>query len=92
MFQCDKCGLCCKTVGSNQLYKYLANEAGVCINFDTRTNLCKIYQDRPVICRVDEFYNNYLSQTMSHEEYYELNYAACKILKNAMECGQDDVE
>lgn len=81
MFNCDKCGLCCKTVSSNDFYKDLDRGDGICIHFDCDTNLCTIYEKRPIICRVDEFYKEFLMDVITKEEYFKLNYEACKILK-----------
>lgn len=81
MFKCNKCGACCKTVSSNEIYKYLDKGDGICIHFNCDTNLCNIYENRPVICRVDEAYEQFFKKTMTLEEYYRLNYNACKMLK-----------
>ena len=39
MFDCSKCGACCKVLG--------------CACYDSETKLCLIYDTRPSICRVD---------------------------------------
>lgn len=85
MFKCDRCGLCCKAVSSNDIYKHLDRGDGICIYFDCKTNLCKIYNERPIICRVDGAYDLFLKSTWSKEEYYELNSKYCKMLKQKME-------
>ena len=41
-----------------------------------------IYEKRPIKCRVDDFYDMYLKHTISKEDYYKMNYDACKLLKN----------
>lgn len=81
MFNCDQCGLCCKKVGITEQYKHLDRGDGVCLHFDTSTNLCGIYEDRPVICRVDESYDLVYRDKMSLQEFYYLNYKACDALK-----------
>ena len=80
MFKCDKCGLCCSHVGENDLYKDLDRGDGVCKFLND--NLCSIYKTRPLRCRVDESYEKIFSTLMSREDFYNLNYKACKALKN----------
>lgn len=79
MFKCDKCGKCCRSLKLSEQYKDLDRGDGVCIYLDG--NICSIYEQRPLKCRIDDFYNEYLRGKMSLEEYYRLNYEACKILK-----------
>lgn len=79
MFQCDKCGMCCRNLDKNELYKELDRGDGVCRHLTG--NLCNIYEQRPLLCRVDESYKKLFRGRMSLEEYYELNYSACRVLK-----------
>ena len=57
---------------------HLARPDGVCKHLDEATNLCTIYDSRPLICRVDEFYEKNLSHEMSREEFYRVNKNICK--------------
>ena len=82
-FNCNGCGACCRSVG--HLAPFLASVDGVCVDLDTDTNRCKIYDDRPLICRVDDFYLEHLTSEMSMGEWYELNATACKELKEKSE-------
>ena len=79
-FICDKCGLCCQNIGGNPLAKDLDNGNGVCKFYDPITKLCKIYDERPDICNVEKGYKYYKNR-MSYEEYLELNYKLCDVLK-----------
>lgn len=81
MFQCNKCGLCCMHINESGIDDGLNRGDGVCRHFDDETLLCKIYKERPVFCNVDRFYKEYLSVKYSREEFYSINYEACKILK-----------
>lgn len=81
MFNCDKCGLCCKTVSTNEIYQHLDRGDGTCTYFNCDTNLCTIYEKRPIICRIEEAYDKLFINSLTKEEYYKLNYEACKILK-----------
>jgi len=81
MFECDKCGECCKNIGNREELKEYDRGDGVCKFLDEKTNLCKIYENRPLICRVDEMYKVYFCKFLTKKEYYELNYRACEILK-----------
>jgi Fe-S-cluster containining protein len=82
MFECDKCGPCCMNLNLNPLYKGLDRGDGVCMHFDEKTHLCRIYVQRPLICNIDEMYKLYYSKLMCKEEYYRLNQKSCEILKN----------
>lgn len=79
MFQCDKCGACCRNIDLSPLYAQLDRGDGVCRYLSE--NLCSIYDERPLLCRVDESYEKFFAGQMSKEEYYRLNYEACDRLK-----------
>ena len=82
MFICDKCGQCCRNLNNSELYSNLDRGDGVCRYL--AGNLCTIYENRPLICRIDEFYNTYLKNDISLEDYYMLNYEACRRLKKGI--------
>jgi len=82
-FPCDACGQCCRNVNLSELTKYLDRGDGTCLNFNDTSKLCTIYEDRPQICRVKEYYEQNLSQIYEWEEFIELNTAICIQLKKA---------
>lgn len=86
MFVCDCCGLCCKNLRLSSLYDDLDRGDGVCIYFDESSNLCKIYDERPVKCNIDMTYELFLKDKMSIEEYYKQNYLACEMLRRNSKC------
>ncbi|GHU73957.1 hypothetical protein FACS1894188_00810 [Clostridia bacterium] len=49
---------------------------------DEESNLCSIYENRPLLCNVDLAYKSYFQNFMSLEDYYAKNYKACELLKN----------
>jgi len=49
-------------IGGNPLYESLDDGKGVCVYFNTETNLCEIYNNRPLICRVDDAYEIYFKE------------------------------
>lgn len=81
MFVCDQCGLCCMSIGSSPLLSMLDRGDGICRYFDERSKLCTIYPNRPLICNVDKAFRLYFHESMTLDEYYALNYAACRELK-----------
>lgn len=81
MFKCEKCGACCCNIKKNHLYNELDNGNGVCIYYDINNKLCSIYNERPILCRIDEAYDLYFKTSMNKEEYYKLNYEACNDLR-----------
>ena len=80
-FDCDKCGACCKSIRRANFVHELDRGDGICKNFDETTNLCKIYDARPIFCNVDAYYEKFLSNSMSREEFYVLNKKICAELK-----------
>lgn len=79
MFHCDKCGICCRNLDKSPHYKDLDRGDGICKYLEG--NLCSIYDSRPLLCRVDESYEKLFKEHMSLEDYYEMNYSACRELK-----------
>lgn len=79
MFQCDCCGCCCRNLNQSELYKELDRGDGVCKYLNG--NICSIYEERPLICRVDECYEQFFKQEMNIVEYYNINSIVCKQLK-----------
>lgn len=83
-FSCDCCGLCCRNVGKSFLQVELDRGDGVCKNL-SENNLCKIYSERPLFCNVDAYWEKYLSEVMSREQFHKINYKVCAELKKAVE-------
>lgn len=79
MFKCDKCGECCRNLQFSKLYKDLDRGDGVCKYLEG--NLCSIYQERPLLCRVDESYEKLFKNQCTRDEFYKLNYEACIKIK-----------
>ena len=80
MFDCDRCGLCCRNVWMNETYRSLDRGDGVC-RYLQEDNLCSIYEQRPLLCRIDYCYEAYYSEEMTREEFYKLNQYVCETLK-----------
>ena len=51
---------------------------GSCKYLDKNTNLCTIYNERPIYCRVDEYYDKCMAKKMSREEFYRENKEICR--------------
>lgn len=83
------CGACCNlepgdrpdletylTPADLELYLSMVGEDGWCINFDHQTRECKIYENRPVFCRVkpDIFEQMY---DVSPEEFNDFAIDCC---------------
>lgn len=79
MFPCDKCGACCRNLDKSSVYVSLDRGDGICRYL--RGNLCSIYEERPLLCRIDECYEKFFAETMTKEEYYRLNQQVCEKLK-----------
>lgn len=79
MFKCDCCGECCRNLDKSDLYKELNRGDGVCKFL--MENLCSIYDNRPLLCRIDDSYDIYFKDKYTKKEYYKLNYEVCKKLQ-----------
>ena len=80
-FPCTSCGLCCKNLGLSSEASKLNRGDGTCRYFDDNTNLCTIYEDRPLVCRVEDYYTKYLSETFKWDDFVALNLKVCETLQ-----------
>ncbi len=78
-FQCNRCGRCCRMIGFTNIpeLRQMADSTGKCRHL-MPNNLCRIYENRPLYCRVDAIYDRRLSNVMSRQQWYEMNYKQCK--------------
>lgn len=83
MFNCDRCGCCCRNLDKSEIYSELDRGDGVCKYL--WGNLCSVYENRPTLCRIDECYKLYFSNIMKIDLYYKLNMLECERLKNLEE-------
>ena len=81
-FPCTSCGLCCRHIGHiKQLVDYDRGD-GVCKHFDENQTTCKIYEDRPLVCQVDEMYEKaYRHQFKNKLAFYKANAEVCNALQ-----------
>ncbi|MGL4482069.1 MAG: YkgJ family cysteine cluster protein [Lactococcus garvieae] len=50
--------------------------------FNQNDRRCKIYESRPLICRVDDYFRMVLKDSITIEEYYRINSHYCDIMTN----------
>lgn len=81
VFNCAKCGICCKNIANiDKLSKY-DNGQGVCkYLYD---NKCLIYSKRPIVCNVKEYYFKKYKNKMSLNDFYLKNMEICIFLRNS---------
>ena len=56
VFACNRCGACCRMVGSVQELAHLDRGDGACVHLLGTAgdeHECAIYDERPTLCRVD---------------------------------------
>ena len=63
------------------MLKDFDNGNGICKHLDMSSNLCMIYDKRPIICNVEASYGAFFS-FLPYDEYIELNVKGCEMLKN----------
>lgn len=80
-FPCNACGLCCLRVNSSVETAFLDRGDGVCRHLDEQQHLCTIYDKRPLVCRVEDYYLENLSSVVSWESFVELNVQICNELQ-----------
>lgn len=83
MFNCEHCGCCCRNLDKSDIYASLDRGDGVCKYL--YGNDCSIYENRPLLCRIDESYDRLFSSLMSREEFYSINKQACKKIQEMEE-------
>lgn len=62
-------------------FPYVALPDGGCEKYDREAKKCTVYEDRPLMCRVDEMYKRW-PEKMSRKEYYRKTEEVCKILQS----------
>ncbi|RFU64463.1 YkgJ family cysteine cluster protein [Bacillus sp. V59.32b] len=80
-FPCTSCGACCSSIdGIGFLEEY--NQNGRCTKLNN--NECSIYESRPLLCRIDDSYDQIFSSYMTREEFYRQNAKACNELQEKL--------
>lgn len=80
-FPCTSCGACCASIeGIDFLEEF--NIEGQCSML--KENKCTIYESRPLLCRIDESYEQIFSTLMTKEEFYMQNAIACNTLQEKL--------
>lgn len=82
LFPCTACGQCCKNVYLSEQTNYLNRGDGTCRHFDDETLLCNIYEQRPLICRIEEYHEKYLSHLYEWDGFVKMNLEVCEQLKD----------
>lgn len=79
-FTCDQCGICCRNIGEIEELSSYHNGDGICRHL-LPNNLCSIYAERPIWCNVDLYYDRFLSDKMTRDEWHAMNAKACTGLR-----------
>ena len=76
-FPCTQCGECCRRVSQSPATAPLDRGDGTCRHFDDDARSCRIYEERPALCRIDEGFETTFKLFMSKERYYAENAEWC---------------
>lgn len=79
-FPCTACGACCRHVDQSRLTDWLDRGDGACRHLDDAAGLCRIYAERPLVCRIDEA-QALLAPDMARDDYLAANARACNALQ-----------
>ncbi|MGL5673607.1 MAG: YkgJ family cysteine cluster protein [Plesiomonas shigelloides] len=80
-FPCTACGQCCRRVNKNTLTVFLDRGDGVCRHFNEQNHLCSIYSERPLVCRVEDYYRVHLAELISWDNFVKINVDICRELQ-----------
>ncbi|MDO4434208.1 MAG: YkgJ family cysteine cluster protein [Alysiella sp.] len=80
-FPCTACGLCCQKVHLSEQTAWLNRGDGVCRHYNEITRLCTIYDTRPLVCRVVDYYDVHLSNSVVWQDFVQINLAICQQLQ-----------
>ena len=96
-FKCTSCGACCRmanlhNVANKKHWGIELTDIGRCVHL-SEDNKCKIYENRPLICNVDEVYDRVeeikdiepliyeeIKKMKNKKEYYKIIYLGCNHL------------
>lgn len=82
MFPCSSCGLCCQNITNIAELKDFDLGNGMCKHFNSMTNSCNIYENRPDICRIDKMFEIKYREYFTKEEFYIENANVCNTLQD----------
>lgn len=89
---CSKCNaVCCRHVTADFLK---SADGDICKWLDREKNICRIYDDRPLICNVDKYWEQNLRHKISYEEWIELQVDSCDELRaiyNELNCDNSEM-
>lgn len=89
-FPCTGCGACCRHVGLAEETRFLDRGDGTCRHFDEAGRSCAIYAERPLVCRVDRYYDAHYVHLVGWDEFIELNLMECARLAAMDEATSPD--
>lgn len=77
-FPCTRCGACCRTIGHIPELAAFDRGDDVCVHLreGDEGHACAIYDERPLVCRIDEL----RPEERSFEDWYRENMDACRWL------------
>lgn len=81
-FPCTACGECCRRVAQSEQTAFLDRGDGICRYFDEPSKLCTIYDTRPLVCRVEDYYVAHLSEVIDWQDFVQINIALCQKWQN----------
>lgn len=76
-FPCTACGQCCRRVSESPQTAFLDSGNGVCRHFNEQSHNCAIYADRPLVCRVEDYYRANLAEVIPWDEFVKINVEIC---------------
>lgn len=84
-YKCENCGACCRFGNPGRFDPNIVNEHGDCIYLDLKTKLCTIYENRPIFCRLHEWYSiTYDPELVPFDVYVILQKIGCDKLREKM--------
>ncbi|OOF11235.1 MULTISPECIES: YkgJ family cysteine cluster protein [unclassified Salinivibrio] len=79
-YPCTRCGLCCQQIQHVPELKIFHNGDGICLYLNADVG-CTIYQERALMCRIDEGYQKLFENQFSLTDYYLKNAEVCNYMQ-----------
>jgi len=63
--------------GQLEDFPHETDHNGVCSKYDKETKLCTIYETRPMVCRIDDYFDKYMSANLDINHWHHYNAQMC---------------
>lgn len=81
-YKCENCCACCMFWNPARYDPNIVNDLGICKHLDLQNKKCLIYENRPIFCRVNEWYHIICKENyIEYDKFIRQVKMGCDILK-----------